>query len=343
VLKQKDETAIHTLLTREIRPIRNWNEWLARWQAAEDIQWMESLLHVGFSISFERQYGEREYDRVDRYIFYFTIADGWADDYLLKLKEDEGRTYSVGQDANWNTINKTPSELRQQVARKAFNMLCMNLFKIDLGGTDIRGDGRFDRIWEESIASERLLPVIQNFFRLEESRYGSSIRIRNLSYPGNRRPHNEQQAINFLLNLAKFLWGWKKPNTQFSSNKDEMDKHFAAKRVCLDAAKPWMTEILVELNELDVLRERILELDDACLAKLREIALHAELSNFRHPVMEDRSVATLNEACYVDSRSAWLLKVHELKAREDGRLRMIRESEQQKVDADYRIQKLTGK
>ncbi len=334
--EQKDEMVIHPLLTREIRPISNWHEWLTLWQTAENVQWMESLLHVGFDILFESRYGERIYDHVDRCMFYFAMADGWADHYLLRLQEDEGKQYPVGQDSAWNIIRKTPSELRQQLARKAFDMLCMNFFKVELKRDN--DDGRF-KAWEV----ERLLPVIQNFFRLEELQFRNIIEIRNLSCRNSQRSHNEQQAVNFLLSLAKFLWEWEEPDISYSHTKDEEKKRLAAMRTCLDAAKPWMTEVLSTLDRLDVLRSWILKLDETCLTRLREIALHNELNRFEHLVVESRPVKTLDEACFLESRTAWFLKEYELKVREHKRLSMIFEAEQQKAEADREIARLSGK
>ncbi len=337
---QKDEGVVHTLLTREIRPIRNWHEWLARWQAAKDLQWMESLLHVGFSVPLERwQHGEREYNRIDRDIFYFTIANGWADNYLLCLQENQEKKYYAGYDSNGNVIKKTLGELRQQLAHKAFNMLCLNFFKVKLRNNR---DG-FDEVWERLIVSERLFPVIQNFFRVEERRYGNHLRILNLPLRDDKRSHNEQQAVNFLLNLAQFLWMWEEPNTEWYSEREKIDERLAATRVRVDTAKSWMVEVLAILKGLDVLRKWILKLDKACLAKLKEIALRNELSTYQHPVIKNRPVATLDEACYFGSKTAWLLKEHELMTKEHERLGKILKAEREKAKVSREIEELTSK
>jgi len=340
---QKDEVVVHTLLTREIRPIHNWHEWLAHWQAAKDLQWMESLLHVGFSVPLEQeQYGEKKYDRIDRDIFYFTIADGWADSFLFRLPEDQEKEYKVGHDSNWNVIKKTPSELRQQLAGKAFDMLCSNFFKVKLGNN--RDGFDFPKVWKELIVSERLFPVIQNFFRVEKGRYSDFVEILNLSLRDDGRSHNERQAVNFLLNLAQFLWTWKEPDTSWPNSKEEKtDERLAAMRVRVDTAKPWMIEVLAVLKRLDVLQGWILKLDEACLAKLKEIALSNELKTHQHPVIKARLVATLDEACYLGSETAWFLKEHELMTKEHKRLGTILEAERKKVEADREIKKLTSK
>jgi hypothetical protein len=339
--KDEGEVAIHTLLTREIRPISNWHEWLTCWQAAENLEWMESLLHVGFNVPLERgQYGEKEY--VDRILFYFTIADGWADDSLLELPTDKDKEYVVGRDSNWNKIWKKPRELRQQLARKAFDMLCPKVFKVELVEGGRHGDqDQINEVWAGQVASERLLPVIQNFFRAEKDRHGDRTIIRNLSHGWrSERSHSEQQAEAFLLNLTNCLWKWKEPDTKnWGPDREEDNKRFAEACVRVDASKPWMVEVLAKLNRLDMLREWILQLDEACLAKLKEIAMRNEI----HLVAKSRPVATLDEACFVGSKAAWLIKEYDLKTREYKRLNAIREAERQRAEAERKITELSGK
>lgn len=307
----------HTTLTREIRPIRNWHEWLARWQEAETMEEMLGLLHVGFNASLERgAIWEKTYDKIDRLTFYFTIADGWADSYLLKISEDENKEYQVGYDQDGHVIRESLRKLRHQVARKAFDILCStNFFRTELLDSE-NCRGYESRIkWEEMITSERLFPVIQNFFRAERGLFGDRIEIRNLSRWDDKRSHNEQQAVNFLLNLAKFVWEWREyeiPSWYTSEQKDEMKMRNVEMRSRLDSAKPWMVEVLAQLGRLDVLRKWILKLDEVCLTKLKEIALRNKLETYRqYSVIKDRPVATLDEACYVGSKAAWFLKEHE--------------------------------
>ena len=58
--------AVHPLLSREIRPLYNWHEWLARWDAALTAEELLGLLHVGFNVPLDRsEHGEKGYDAVD--------------------------------------------------------------------------------------------------------------------------------------------------------------------------------------------------------------------------------------------------------------------------------------
>jgi hypothetical protein len=336
---QDEEVAVvHTLLTREIRAIRNWHEWLARWQEAKDLQWMESLLHVGFSVPLDRgAHGERVYDQIDREAFYLSIADGWADGRLLELPTDGDRRCLIGYDSNGDRIEKTQREIRKQLAQKAFKVLCSNFFKVGLSAGDPHGD-EFNQIWVTSVVSERLFPVIQRFFRIG----GYDLKILNLSSWLKEELHNQQEAVAFLVKLAKFMWGWREPTQYLGSDKEQAMERFAAMRSRIDTAKPWMVEVLVNLDRLDVVRGWMLELDEACLAKLKEIALRNKLRQWTHHVRMDRPVATLDEACFVGSKAAWFLKEHELMRRENKRLKAIREAEERKEAADDEIEGLTA-
>ncbi len=315
------EVTLQGLLNREVRPIHNWHEWLLCWGKAENFQYMESLLHVGFNVPVG---GEKEYDSIDRYIFYFTIADGWSGKGYMEESLTYEKKHIVGFNLNQNPIQKTEGKLRQQLALKAFNILCQNFFKV--GSVQmVRGVYEFNRVWEDAVVSERLFPVIQNFFKVEGICFGEYAKIRNLSERYVKRSHNEELVVEFLLNLAKFLWTWKEGSTRwYGDKKEEADKRLAETRVRIESAKPWMVEVLVRLDKLDVLQDWILELDELCLDKLKEISLRNELS-WEHPGRYGRVVTTIDEACYVGSKTAWFLKKHELMTREHKRLVEIHE------------------
>ena len=202
---QNDEI-LHNLFTREIRPTRNWKEWRERWQAAVTIEEMVGLLHFGFDVPLEcMQHGEQEYDNIDRLSFYFNIADGWAEHRLLRRETDDNRSYMFGQEKDGCVAYKRIVELREFVARKAFEVLCSHFFKMELMGGG-RDGHEFGYGWKHVATSERLYPVLQNFFRVEEGIFGGQTNTRNLNGRWCERSHNEQQAVNFLLNLARFMW-----------------------------------------------------------------------------------------------------------------------------------------
>jgi len=346
--KGKEDAGIYLKPLREIRLIRNWCEWLFLWQKAETLEEMLGLLHVGFNVSlkYHWKFDDKEYDEFDRLISYFTIADGWRDKSLLQLPEDKGKNFRIHDYENAVVMTAgTPSDLRQLVARKAFNMLCLNFFR--RMKLERQHRGKYNHEWEELVVSGQFFLVIQKFFAAEEARVGRDIEIRNLSRLDGQRSNNERQAVNFLLNLAEFLWGWREEDLlQYCSDENAIKKYeeySANVRTHIDAAKPWMIEVLNFLNRLDILQPWIIELNDECLIKLKEISFrNTELSKFIHPISESRPVATLNEACYVGSNAAWLLKKHELKTIVHTRLKGIQEAEEKIAEANSRIKDLAG-
>ncbi len=339
--EEVQEVATPSLLKRTIKPITAWHDWLERWKDAKDLQIMEGLLHCGFSVVFDQYvYQKKDYDRIDRLAFYLAIADGCADENLLRLPEEDWHPNCfMGYDKDGNRIFRTESQVRQQLAKKAFDMLCLNFLRIGCVKKPQRG-GDFS-FWQDTIFSERLFPIIQSFFRVEENRWKTSLVLRNIS-SFSERSHNEKLAIDFLLNLASALWMFEDDSLEpwDESRKEVRKAEIAALRSRIEAAKPWMVEVLSFLGEIDLLREWLFRLDEPCLAKLKELALRNCFRKGSHPVSEDRAVATIEEACYLGSKSAWLLKEHELKLREHQRLTAIRDAERRQAEAQREVERL---
>jgi len=338
------ETSKHPLLDLEIVPISDWSEWLECWREAKNLQITESLLHVGYTIPLGYSgLDDRTYTRVDREVFYFSIADGWSDpSFFFRAPCDSHREYIVGHDSSGNVIRENCAIIRRRIANKAFSMLCLNFFK----GIELRGGGRhheeFNDHWENLIMSEKFFPILQNFFRIEKGSSSGTITIRNLPQRG-QKPHHEEFVFNFLLNLVRFIWGWKDPGVTTWRSKEEQEeekKKFEPMRLRIDSAKPWLVEILHQMGELNMLREWMLEWDKPTLAKLKEIALRKK---FRDPISDGRQVETIEEACYLGSKAGWLIKQHELMKSEQKRLDSISKAQRKREEADRDIAELTKK
>ena len=340
-VEEPKETPIHDLFSREIRPIRNWCEWLERWQSAATLEEMLGLLHVGFNVPIEKTcYEETEYHYKDKIIFYLNIADGWKSSLLLRRDGDDGRAeYRFGVDRHGNIQKKNLSQLRQVLATKAFDVLCMSFFRLEeLSEVNNRD---FMCVWERVLGKE-LFPMILKFFRAEKDCFGTH-HIRNLSGHEDSS-HNEKEAITFLLNMAKFLWEWEEVEIRSWDKKpEETQRYNSEMRTFLEKeAKPWMVEVLSTLGRLDVLEKKKLSLSKQCLAKLKEIALRCELSHHKDPVMKDRKVANLDEACYAGSKAAWFLKRLELEKSEGKRLDEILEAQRAQMAAERKVRALTS-
>lgn len=321
----------HLRFMQIVRPIEDWKEWLELGEEAKTMDQKIGLLHVAFDVPLRKPYTPE-----DRLKVFFEIADGWGNDWLLKTRNDQYACepkYVVGRDKNGNHITRTESEQREVLARKAFGMLAAHFFRMP----SIREDN-CDRSGQESELLQKfvfgpLFSVVQNFFRVQkDAREGA--KVRNLSYPwrGSKRSQQEEYVVSFLLKLARFLWRWKEPRVSFyffedspgtQARKKEEERKGSAMRAIVDNAKPWMVEVLSQLEELRLLENWILDLNEACLAALREIAMRNELRHHVNPVPKDRRVVTIDEACYLGSTAGWLLKKHELAVREHKRLSEI--------------------
>ena len=153
----------HTLRTRPTRlPLYNWHAFLKAWNEAEDHQRQFDLLFEGFTVSIGKgSWEEKEYEWIDRVIFYLDIADGWNESSSFsfgRLVEDRG-TYQIGYDEHGHPVKLDVTGLDQRLARKAFQGLCLNFFKnVEVLTRDRDG---FHRNWEEEIVTDKFFPVIQ--------------------------------------------------------------------------------------------------------------------------------------------------------------------------------------
>ena len=341
-MKQIGTITAHPLLNKEIRPISSWYEWLQLWQETVTIEGLLGLLHVGFTVPLKApHYGDtRDYTRVDRIIFYLTVADGRLDVSELTKQDDIPIEYEYGADKFGNTQRLGQSGLRKILAHKAFDMLAANFFGTELVFTDNR---EFNWPWTDEIMQKPLFPAIQMFFRTERDCI-DRLCVRNLTL---RREcsHGEEKALAFLFNVSRFIWEWQEWDVcRFSSNdQDRMKRLNISMRATVNAAKPWVIEVLSCTGELERLRPKLLELDGRCVSKLKDIALRQELKDHRHPVNKDRKVASLEEACFTGSEAAWLLKAHELMKGVHKKLSEIKRVELKREEAKDKLRELTAK
>lgn len=334
-MSTENSVIVNPLLTREVRPIHSWNEFLEHWQEATTYEEMLGLLHVGFALPFDSVN-----DYIDKLVFYFGVADGWIDRDLLQTPADKEKFYRVGSSRGFNFRDeiKRPREFRQMLAFKAFDMISQNFFKEESKNSSDRlttNQGKW-------VASERLLPVIQSFFRTEDRSFEKKYKNRNLHYWPEHRTHSEEHAIVFLLKLAEYIWDWKEKEFTELSPCESEKKMATERRSFLDSAEPWMIDVLACLKRLDVLRKWLLELNEPCLAKLKGIALHNELKWHYHPVLHDRPVTTIDEACCAGSTAAWLLKEREIKKAEHERLSAVLVAELAREEAEKQLRRLTA-
>lgn len=330
-----EEPAVHDLFSRDVRPPYNWHEWLTRWNVAKTTPEVLGLLHCGFDVNMGRHYGEPEYSVEDRLAFYLRIANGWHDSELLRTPE-ERKSNDYGS-----------AEARKPFARKAFDIVCQRFFK-----QSEKYSVNEKNWWVDWILSEKVLTALQNFFRVEKKYLhvpdSDNVVVRNLPERPFQSdfPHQEKLAVNFLLQLNEALWQWEEKDYFWLGEKYKLaqQEHDAKIRTCIDAARLWMIEVLCELEELNALRKHMLELSDAHIKKLTEIALRGkEFFEHESGLSNGMKATTLEEALYLGSPEALLLLERKAKMAVKARLKSIREAEQVKQEAEQKLKELTGK
>ncbi len=328
------KTDNHPLIGRDVRPPRNWNEWLERWHAAGTYNEMLGLLHTGFNISFGRySLEETEYTHIDQLLFYFGLAEGWK--HGLYSPMDNQEMFLVGYNARGGEIKKSSSDLRQDLAKKAFEMLCLNFFAANFRDEN-REKWLLAMYWRD-VFSDKLFPTILRFFRADP--LDSS--IDNLSKSWEKPSNNEKQAIAFLLDLMCYMWEWEETETDSyfeGERKEEMKKENARIRNHVENGKLLMMDILVFLDRLDLLDKHMLDLSDACLAKLTEIAMRAEIQNHFLLGNKAKPVENLQEACYVGSSVAKFLLIREVRKKIHNTLKAMEAAKRKIKDAETELQ-----
>jgi len=325
---------------QEVPPVRAWSEWLKLAQAATTFEQKLGLLHVGFDV--ETHVGGK-LAATDRLKFYFDAADGWTETSSFRyegLLWSQEETYHVGHDKHHNALKRTVSEQRQQLARKAFEMLARHYFKPMLHWLENANHrDRDEEVWMRRFLLDPAFLFIREFFAIERAG------VRNLTERYRDRSPSEELVVEFLLKLPQLLWSWQEDEINSYDSAEtkagkERDNRLAAQIVA--AAKLWIIEVLADLGELDLLTKWLVtDFDEPCVAKLEEIALRTKLKEHYHHVQKDRPATTIDEACFAGSEAAWLLKKRSLLVRENGRLREIQYAERERDEAAERVTRLT--
>ncbi|MBI4088838.1 hypothetical protein HY415_01955 [Candidatus Kaiserbacteria bacterium] len=335
--------SVYRTFKTKIRVYENWGEFLEV-AASPSLTFGQKLgaVHDVFNLKLGhrpwdfQKGGSQPYLPSDRFEFLFGVADGWTDVDAHRTKgiswNEEPQFFAGRRGEGGTDAILSESQMRQILARKALDMLVANLFSMP-SVREARETNRKE--YEEEamldLVSGPVFPMVQAFFRVEKD--SRRVRIQNLPGYAEEGSHSGKTIVNFLPKLAKFMWEWPK-SRNFRDQPGVIDR--------INEAKPWMVEVLNRLGELRMLVQWTLELDEPCLDKLREIAFRAEFNAYQGPLYMDRNVETLEEACYLGSTAAWILKRHELMTLEHKRLTAIQEALEAKADAEEQVRKLTG-
>lgn len=329
---------------QHVGPIKTWGEWLKLVSAATTFEQKLGLLHAGFDVEMghrERWGVDPDYIPSDRLKFYFSVADGWPESTNFQNEgvgwQDEP-TYQIGYDERGRPEKRRESQLRQSLARKAFDMLVSHYFLEQSWLERASYRSREDEELIRSFLGNPGFLAIQQFFRVEEGR------VPNLStHDEDNRRTQQKKVREFLLWLPPLLWNWTEEEIHPHDPEEWKDRKMLDNRVVkgfVTKAKLWMIEVLSALGKLDLLGPWILELDKPCLAKLKEIALG---TNLPPPGIgwKGKPVTSIEEACFYNSGAAWLLKKHEVMMAEHVRLQAISDAEREIEAANRKVAALT--
>jgi hypothetical protein len=218
----------------------------------------------------------------------------------------------------------TPIQVRHALAIKAWQMLCQHLFKnTDKGKRDLPS-------WARMVTRQEVMQKIVWFFRSEKRLNDPN--IRNLDTDGDGFYH--ETTKEFVSDFAQLAWTFR----FFGEYSDDEDDKTV---VQLKSIRPHLIEILGELGELDRLLNDKYETGDACLAKLKEMAMRKDIyitwekPSFRKPT-------TVAEACWGGSKAAAILLTLETIRTEQKRLDAIRVARDEAAEAQRKLQKLTA-
>lgn len=338
------EIPAHVTFMQVVPPTGTWHTWLQLVRNATTFGQKLGLLHEGFEVEMTgAPYGMKKYTEMDRLVFYFGVADGWTDHNHFRpsgMSWQDEPEYYVGYDKNGNHLKRSESQQRQQLARKAFSMLISKFFVeqtwIEQASYNSHRDGHGEELIRRFLVSPQF-QAIQQFFKLEERG------IHNLTSHDDRHPQKEK-VIEFLLKLPPLIWDWTEEEIPSYASKEDGEKtrlRNLATTSIVATAKLWMIEILSDLERLDLLEQWLGDFDEPTLKKLEEIAMRAKFPGHNFVTSKSRLVASLDEACYLNSPAAWLLKKNALKVAEFARLSAIREAEEVMDRATRKIATLT--
>jgi len=308
---------LHPLASEGIIPIASWIEFVAIWNDTPLAEFRHSLLHFGFNIQISNSEEWR-----NRILFYMKYADGYEDFNENFYFQERGTSTYV---PNYSSFGERLGieDVRKQVARKAFDVLCERIFK------DRREDKFRLQSWFETVSDPVIFEAVLNFFNPTED--GTP---RN--FPRNERDHKREIVRTFLFEFISI--GWRGVHSDHEVSKEILTR--------FKAARPRFVEILCALRRPDYLLDvtsgfhRVEPVDAESLAKLHEIAMNQKV-----PIpfeRENRKPKTIEEAAASGSKSAIVYMVLKSREKEFERLRKISELEAERARLDRQLEKVKG-
>lgn len=303
----------HPLIGSELRVLDSFENWLTKWKQSTHLHEKLGLLHALTSNNGWRS-GE------DQLVFtLLDIADGFTS------------SSNFGSDGPGGCDRQTV-ENRQEVAKKAFSVLCLRFF--DSESSRDREDR--DPSWLWMLAYEVLFGKLLWFLRFEgDTRTNMHNRISAHQVDGESEKHYYTIFREFMFNFAKLGWhlvsgvrGWNEKTHQLVNQR-------------LMVARPQFVDILDLLGELNWLgsKHRSFKLDEATIKILTEKVLCQKLYLSKKGSEWDdefRNPESLEEALLPYSVAAEIVLIHNIRAREAKRIAALVEQARQRSQEKYK-------
>ena len=180
----------HSLLEIKHFPALTWPKFLEKWaDPSLELELRIGLLHCGFDIPIDTHEGIAE-----RLLFYFDVADGYC------LEENFSENYRDAEKWWVSGVNKTLSVagIRQLVARKAFQQLCLRFFKNENKESHAPS-------WAKFLLKEESFNKILWFFRLNT--YNGLVNDPYTTIDGGVKEHYKEIVRDFLDRFIFIVWG----------------------------------------------------------------------------------------------------------------------------------------
>lgn len=293
-------------------PLQWWEEFVFAWEHNRHPEVFMTLLDLGFKLSMNKydRDDNTKHSNADRWAFYLNVAE--SHDRLAGLEmEQDGLDVTVyGVDGR--RVQRSISEFRREVARKAFKVLCHQLSLVPV--IEVGRSQKTNSDWKTVITSPSLYPALQYFLRAEEVGHRMMrIEFPNLPYQIFTRDEmvEEREWLwSFIENLAEFVWVRSRSVDEVvPTNEQELGLHRAWIHL-LDESKTWLVKLFLAFGHGDELRQWF-PLHPTCLRLLSEIAMNKEI---KWPGCDssygERKVRDLDEALYSGSQAARVLSAH---------------------------------
>lgn len=263
----------HPLEIKVVRKSKTWDQWLEQWYSTQDLSDLISLLHNGFDTVLNEDYQPEQ-----RIIFYLSIAE----------------------DCNFSSRLE---ESRKDIAKKAFEMLCLRFFKVDR----FYGHRYFFEQRPIGLVKEMFMPLAY-FFGYRKDGTFHDFASRNVFISNERTDdHRDKVALNFLKFFISFILEFRQipDNSHYSESIRKRNREFnlwMSKTV--DELKPWAVFVLLNFGK----NKKLIELarkDRRILFILKDIEKEFEVDNGRGGY---RKVRNHKDALQKDIEVSWIIE-----------------------------------